>query len=56
MNIYASKVGDTKYINHLITKVMTFLDNNTLIVGDIIMGFLQMTDLLFITSPKQQEL
>ena len=56
MNIYASQVGDTKYINHLITKVMTYLDNNILIVGDIITGFLQMADLLFITSPKKQEL
>ena len=34
MNIYAPNVGATKYINQLITKVKTYLDNNTLILGD----------------------
>ena len=33
MNIYASNVGADKYINQLITKVKTYLDNNTLVVG-----------------------
>ena len=27
-------MGDAKYINQLITKVKTYFDNNTLIVGD----------------------
>ena len=34
MNIYAPNVGAAKYINQLITKVRTHLDNNTLILGD----------------------
>ena len=34
MNIYAPNVGAAKYINQLTTKVKTYLDNNTLIVGD----------------------
>ena len=34
MNIYVPNVGAAKYINQLITKVKTYLDNNTLIVGD----------------------
>ena len=34
MNIYAPNVGSAKYINQLITKVMTYLDNNILIVGE----------------------
>ena len=34
MNIYAPNVGATKYINQLITKVKTYLDNNIPIVGD----------------------
>ena len=34
MNIYAPNVGAAKYISQLITKVKTYLDNNTLIVGD----------------------
>ena len=33
-NIYAPNVGAAKYINQLITKVKTYLDNNTLILGD----------------------
>ena len=33
MNIYAPNVGAAKYINQLITKVKTYLDN-TLILGD----------------------
>ena len=35
MNIYAPNVGAAKYINQLITKVKTYLDNNTLILGDL---------------------
>ena len=35
MNIYAPNVGAAKYINQLITKVKTCLDNNTLILGDL---------------------
>ena len=35
MNIYAPNVGAAKYINQLITKVKTNLDNNTLILGDL---------------------
>ena len=34
LNIYAPNVGAAKYINQLITKVKTYLDNNTLILGD----------------------
>ena len=34
MNIYAPNVGAAKYINQLKTKVKTYLDNNTLILGD----------------------
>ena len=34
MNIYAPNVGVAKYISQLITKVKTYLDNNTLILGD----------------------
>ena len=34
MDIYAPNVGAAKYINQLITKVKTYLDNNTLIVGE----------------------
>ena len=34
MNICASNVGAAKYVNKLITKVKTYLDNNTLILGD----------------------
>ena len=34
MNIYAPNVGAAKYINQLIAKVKTYLDNNTLMGGD----------------------
>ena len=34
INIYAPNVGAAKYINQLITKVKTLLDNKTLILGD----------------------
>ena len=34
MNIYAPNVGAAKYINQLITKVKTYSDNNTLMLGD----------------------
>ena len=33
MNIYAPNVGSAKYINQIITKIKTYLDN-TLILGD----------------------
>ena len=33
-NTYAPIVGAAKYINQLITKVKTYLGNNTLILGD----------------------
>ena len=33
-NIYAPNVGADKYINQLITKIKTYLDNNTLLLGD----------------------
>ena len=35
MNIYAPNVGADKHINQLITKVKTYLDNNTLTLGDL---------------------
>ena len=35
MNIYAPNVGAAKYINQLIAKIKTYLDNNTLILGDL---------------------
>ena len=38
MNIYAPNVGAAKYVNQLITKVKTYLDNNTL--GDLDTMFL----------------
>ena len=56
MNIYAPNVGAAKYINQFITKVKTYLDNNTLLLGDLMYCFLQLTDLLSTTSPKKQEL
>ena len=34
LNIYAPNVGAAKYINQLIIKVKTYLDNNTPILGD----------------------
>ena len=34
MTIYALLVGDTEYINLLITKIKRYLDDNTLKVGD----------------------
>ena len=34
VNIYVPNVGCAKYIHQLITKVKTYLDNNTLIVGN----------------------
>ncbi|CAD7676726.1 unnamed protein product [Nyctereutes procyonoides] len=34
ISIYAPNVGAAKHINQLITKVKTYLDNNTLILGD----------------------
>ena len=38
INIYAPNVGAAKYINQLITKVKTYLDNNTLTLGDLNMA------------------
>ena len=35
LNIYAPNVGAAKYINQLITKVKAYLENNTLILGDL---------------------
>ena len=35
MNLYDPNVGAAKYIKQLITKVKTYLDNNTLILGDL---------------------
>ena len=55
MNIYAPNVGAAKYINQLITKVKTYLDNNTLILGDFNIALSTVMDLLNI-SPKKQEL
>ena len=40
MNIYVTNVGAAKYINQLITKVKTYLDNNTLELGDMNIDFL----------------
>ena len=34
LNIYAPNVGAAKYINQLITKAKTHLDNSTFILGD----------------------
>ena len=34
-NIYAPNVGAVKYVSQLITKVTTYLDTNTLILGDL---------------------
>ena len=56
MTIYASNVGAAKYINQLIIKVKSYLDNNTLILGDL-NTVLSTTDrFLSTTSPKKQEL
>ena len=54
MNIYAPNVGAAKYINQLITKLKTYLDNNTVVPGDFNTHFLQVTHLLSTTSPKKQ--
>ena len=35
LNIYAPNEGAAKYINQLITKVKTYLDNNTLKPGEL---------------------
>ena len=39
INIYAPNLGAAKYTNQLITKVKTYLDNNTLILGDLNTAF-----------------
>ena len=56
MNTYAPSVGAAKYINQLITKIKIYLDNNTLILGDLNMALSAITDFLSTTSPKKQEL
>ena len=56
MNIYAPNVGAAKSINQLITKVKTYLDNNTLYWETSIWHFHQMTDFLSRKSPKTQRL
>ena len=56
MHIYAPNVGAAKYINQLITKVRTYLDNNTQILGQFNMAFSANDILLSTTSPKKQEL
>ena len=56
MNIYALNVGAATYINQLITKVKTYLDNNTLILGDFNTAHSANDRLLSTTSPKKQEL
>ena len=56
MNIYAPNVGAAKYINQLITKVETYLDNNTLIVGDFNMALSANDRYSSTTSPKKQRL
>ena len=55
-NIYAPNVGATKYINQLITKVKTYLDNNTLILGDFNTALSANDISSKHTSPKKQEL
>ena len=49
-------VGAAKYINQLITKVKTYLDNNTLILGDFNMALSANDKSSSTTSPKKQEL
>ena len=56
MNIYAPNVGTAKYINQLITKVKTYLDNNTLILGDFNTALSANGRFLSTTFPKKQEL
>ena len=56
LNIYVPNVGAAKYINQLITEVKTYLDNNTLILGDFNQLFLYSIGLLSTTSPKKREL
>ena len=56
MNIYAPHVGAAKYINQLITKVKTYLDNNTLILGDFNTLLSANDRYSNTTSPKKQGL
>ena len=56
LNIYAPNVGAAKYINQLITKVKTYLDNNTLILGDFSLALSTLNRSPNTTSPKKQEL
>ena len=56
INIYAPNVGAAKYINQLITKVKKYLDNNTLILGDLNAALSTIKGLLSTTSPKKREL
>ena len=56
MNIYAPNVGAAKYINQLITKVKTYLDNNALILGDFNLALSTLHRPSKHTSPKKREL
>ena len=56
MNIYPPNVGAAKYINQLKTKVKTYLDNNTLILGDFNTMLSVNEKSLSTISPKKQEL
>ena len=56
MNIYAPNVGAVKYINQLITKVKTYLDNNTIILGDFNLALSILDRSSKQTSPKKREL
>ena len=56
MNIYAPNAGAAKYINQLITKIKIYLDNNTLILGDLNVALSTIDRSSKHTSPKKQEL
>ena len=56
MNIYAPNMGAAKYINQLITKVKTYLDNNTLILGDFNTVLSTNNRFFKTTYPRKQEL
>ena len=56
LNIYALNVEAAKYINQLITKIKTYLDNNTLILGDFNLALSTLDRFLRTTFPKKEEL
>ena len=57
LNIYAPNVGAAKYINQLLTKVKKYLDNNTLILGDLTVALSTFDrSSKRTTSPKKEEL